>query len=55
MEDSERNVEEKIKMAEEELTRLSNKILDIKGESEEAEKKFRAIIQEKDEEIKRLN
>lgn len=27
VEDSERNVEEKIKMAEDELTRLSNKIL----------------------------
>lgn len=42
-------------MAEEELTRLSNKILEIKGESEESEKKYKAIIEEKEEEIRKLN
>ena len=52
---SEKNVEEKIKLAQEQLTRLSNKIISIKSENQENEERYKAIIDEKDEEIKNLN
>lgn len=55
MASSERNVEEKIKLAQDQLDRLSNKIISIKMDSKESEENYKRIVLEKEKEIQRLN